>query len=99
MKNSSSNPSVDISDQEDMMRLLSKEIKESSSNLRDIAKGSLLCQSTVSRLYYHETRFPRYLTIIKLLNFFGYNLIAQKYQVTLPKSNPILRVVQPIQRM
>ena len=43
-----------------------------------IATDAGVCYGTVKRLFYRETQYPRFNTIMKLLDVFGYELVARK---------------------
>jgi hypothetical protein len=41
-----------------------------------IAEECGLCEATISKLYYGETKFPRHSTIVKIMVYLGYHLYA-----------------------
>ncbi len=72
--------SIRLSHMEEIGNLLSHEIGNSHLNFKQLSAATGLCSSTISRMYYRETRFPRIQTVIKLLEHFGYIVVAQKRQ-------------------
>lgn len=85
--------SIRLSRMKEIGNLLSHEIGKSHLNFKQLVAATGLCSSTISRMYYRETRFPRIQTVIKLLEQFGYIVIAQKKQMS---STPPHQVVHAL---
>ncbi len=61
--------------------VLASEIGKSHLTFKQLSESTGLCASTVSRMYYRETRFPRIQTVIALFEHFGYVVIARPSNV------------------
>ena len=72
---------VRLSNMSEIGSILSKEIANSHHNFKQLSKSTGLASSTISRMYYRETRFPRIQTVIALFEHFGYVVIARPSNV------------------
>lgn len=50
---------------------------QAGAKINKIAEECGLCDATVSKLFYGETKFPRMNTIVKIMLYLGYNLYAR----------------------
>lgn len=70
----------DVTNYAAAVKLLSEEIsnaRKGKVTFKRLHEDTGLAVSTISKLYYRETRFPRYETIIKLMIHFGYRVYAR----------------------
>lgn len=74
---------IEIDNAEHIAEILRDEIKAHRGTLAAIAVGTGLGHATVARLLYGETKQPRAHTVIALLGFFGWRLVATKSVVRL----------------
>jgi len=51
---------------------------QSGMKIMDVARGTGLCHSTVSKLIYGDTKFPRMNTVLLIMNWLGYDLYAER---------------------
>lgn len=61
--------------------LISRELQSQVTNkttMKNISARTGLCVSTISKLVYGTTQFPRMDTIVRILTYLGYRLYAEK---------------------
>ncbi len=68
---------VKLRNMDEIGSVLSAEIGRSHLTFKGLSDRTGLCSSTISRMYYRETRFPRIQTVIALFEHFGYVVIAR----------------------
>lgn len=69
-----------LDDSPKAVELLSVElwqITRSDKKIKHIVAATGLCHSTIRRIMYKETRYPRFTTIVTLFNYFGYQLAVR----------------------
>jgi DNA-binding phage protein len=62
---------------EEACKFVSLEIRQSKKKLSVIAREANVCTSTVSRMAYGETHFPRLGTILSILKVLGYEVVVR----------------------
>jgi len=68
---------IELDDAEKVLDILSDDLLRSRKTLRFIAQRTGLCTTTVSKMMYRETRYPRVGTVMALLQYFGYKVYIQ----------------------
>lgn len=80
---------VNLTNLRDVADLIHKEIWDTNETFKSIAEATGLSPRTISKLNYGETKFPRWHTVIALLQHFGYGVYARKSNIrVLPTAAP-----------